>query len=138
MLRLVHPAREGQGTDPPKRRKGRRAPTLSLTAEEVRHLRAALRNIARAYGSTAMLARALGITACSLKNCRKNGYRLSGIFAIRLASAAGVSVESLLSGTMSEASRCETCGHRPGTGQRLVTAGKSEEPRPWPTGGGAA
>jgi hypothetical protein len=135
MLRLVHPAREGQ--DPPKRRKGNRTPALSLTHEECQHVRAALRNAARACGGNKALALALGIPAGSMHNFRLRKYRLSGTFAIRLAKVMGVSVESILSGAMADASRCETCGHRPGTG-RLVAASKSEEPRPWPTGGGVA
>ena len=36
MLRLVHPAREGQ--DPPRPSKGGRPAALSLTAEEGRHV----------------------------------------------------------------------------------------------------
>ena len=51
MLRLVHPATAGQGPGPSKRRSP--SPSLSLTSEEVRHFRAALCNVARAYGSIA-------------------------------------------------------------------------------------
>jgi hypothetical protein len=56
-LRLVPPPGEG----PPGRRKGGpRAASLSLTSDEVRHLRAAVTAVARSYGGKAGLARALG------------------------------------------------------------------------------
>ncbi len=60
-LRLVHPAPGGQGTDPPRRRKGSHSPALMLTAEERQHLRTFLRNLARAFGSWPCLADAMGV-----------------------------------------------------------------------------
>ena len=52
MPRLLHLVGQGQGTDPPARRKGRPSPALSLTDEEARAVRAAARNIARTrFGS---------------------------------------------------------------------------------------
>jgi hypothetical protein len=124
MLRLVHPALGGQGTDPPVRRKGTRSPALSLTHEEVRHVRAALKNTARAYGGNEVLAAVLGITRNALNVAAGNRARLlSGTFAIRLARAAGVAVEAILTGALTAAGRCPTCGHRAGDG-RIVAGGE--------------
>jgi len=47
---------------------------------------------------------------------RDHGRRPSGTFAIRLAKAAGASVESILSGSLGGASRCKACEHRLGDG----------------------
>ncbi len=136
MLRLVHPAPQGQ--DPPKRRKGHHAPALSLTDSEVRHLRAALKNLRRTCDSWAAIAQATGIGEDTLKRVAyERKHRPTGTFAVRLAKAAGVSVESILTGTITDAGRCASCGHRPGTGRRAAPA-KSEEPHPWPTGGSVA
>ena len=138
MLRLVHPAPTGQGTDPPKRRKGHHAPALSLTDEEARRVLVTLKNLRRSFGSWACLATAMGVQERTLTSVAyERKHRPTGTFAVRLAKAAGVSVESILSGTITDAGSCPTCGHRPGTG-RLVAHAKSEEPRPWPTGGGVA
>lgn len=111
MLRLVHPAREGQ--DPlARRRKGTKPDALSLTPEEHRHVRAALRNTARAYGGLDVLAIVLAVPVKTLYRIGVPSRGISGTFAIRLARAAGVSVEALLSGTVADASRCPTCGAR--------------------------
>lgn len=118
MLRLVHPAPAGNSTDPPARRKGARSPSLSLTADEVRHFRIYLRNLARAYGTWGCLATVMGMNEKSLHNARGyRGRRPSGALVIRAAQAGGVSVESVLSGVLGDASRCPTCGHRSGSGQ---------------------
>ncbi|MFT3768513.1 MAG: transcriptional regulator [Minicystis sp.] len=117
MLRLVHPAPAGQGTDPPARRKGARAPSLSLTPDEARHVRAALHNARRAFGSWGCLAAVVGCGVNSLKQSRP-GLAL----AVRVAQAAGVSVEAMLSGALTAAGRCPTCGHRAGDG-RIAAAG---------------
>ena len=123
MLRIVHPAPAGQGADPPGRRKGRRRPALFLTNEEVRHVRIALKNAARAYGGTDVLAMVMGLPKGTLYQATKPRHRPSGILAIRLAKAAGVSIEAVLSGTLSAAGRCETCGHRIGDGRLARAAG---------------
>lgn len=133
MLRLVRPAPEGQGIGAPSRRKGARAPSLSLTAEEVRHARAALRNTARAYGGFACLAAVMGLTVDALHAASGNrGRNLSGTFALRLARAAGVSVEAVLTGVLGIAGRCPTCGHRAGDG-RIVASEHGD-----PAGSGGA
>ncbi len=98
MLRLAHPAPRGQGTDPPKRRKFTRAPALKFSDDEVRLVRAALNNAARTYGGLDVLAAAMGVPAATLYRIQK--HRPSGIFAIRLATAAGITVEAMLSGKL--------------------------------------
>ena len=122
MLILVHPRPEGQGTGSSKARRPRPSPALVLSDEEVRYVRAAVRNTARAYGGVAVLADVMGVPADTISGvltCRK--HRASGTFAIRLARAAGTSVEAILTGAISEATRCNTCGHRVGAGR--VAAG---------------
>ena len=125
MLRQVHPPpRGGQGIDPPRRRKGARSVSLLLTAEEMRHVRAAARAACRAYGGADVLAAVMGVPIQTMHGatipsaCRP----LSGTFAIRLAAAAGISVEAVLTGKLNAAGRCPTCGHRAGDG-RVVPAG---------------
>ena len=88
MLRLVHPAREGQ--EAPARRKGVRAPSLSLTPEEQRHTRAAAKNIARTFGGVAKLAVALGVNDATMSREPSPG------FAIALARVSGMSVDAVL------------------------------------------
>jgi hypothetical protein len=93
-LTLVHPAREGEG--PPKRRRpGLPAPSLSLTPDEARHLRASIRNLARArYGSLVKLGAALGINEATF---RRKG---SPALAVAIWRVTGVPVEELLRGKL--------------------------------------
>ncbi len=102
MLRLVHPPSGGNGTDPP-RPKGARSAALSLSSEEVRRVRAALTNASLAYGGVDVLASVMGVPPASLYRvkCR----RPSGTLAIRLAAAARVPVEVMLSGKLAVARR---------------------------------
>jgi hypothetical protein len=126
MLMLVHPAPAGQGIDPPGRRKGRHSSALNLSPTERRHLAAALHNLRRAFGTWACLADAMGvredllIKAASPQSPRPGSPAL----ALLVARAAGMSVEAVLSGTLSAAGRCATCGHRVGDG-RLAAGGAS-------------
>jgi hypothetical protein len=94
MLRLL--PQPGEGQDPPKRRRGIPSPLLSLSADEVRHLRAAIRNIARTYGSLAALARTLGVKAGVLTSKTRPHPGL----AVALWRLTGVSVEAMLSGKL--------------------------------------
>ena len=95
MLTLVHPPGEGQ--DPPKRRRGTPSPSLSLTAEEARHLRASIRNVARVhFGPLAALARALGVPPGTLTRKRHP----SAALAVALWRLTGIPVEVLLSGKL--------------------------------------
>jgi hypothetical protein len=95
MLRLAHPASAGQGTDPPKRRRGFSAPVLSLTADEARAVRAAARNIARTYGSLRKLAAALGVHPNAFTAKKGPGPGL----AIALARVSKMSVDAVLGWT---------------------------------------
>ena len=114
MLRLLRPDTPGQGTDPPKRRKGSRSPSLFLTPDEARHVRAALTATARAYGGMDVLATVLGVPVGTLYNLASASKCPSGILAIRLAAAASMTVEAVLSGKLTEAGRCPTCGAKKG------------------------
>jgi hypothetical protein len=116
MLRLVHPAPEGQPTDPPARRRGHKAPALFIADEEARHLRATIKNTGRAYGSVACLAAAIGVKPGVLSSKR----RPSAALALAVARAAGMTVEAVLGGKLSAAGRCAACGSR--VGDRPVTA----------------
>lgn len=109
-LRLL--PKPGAGQDPPKRRK-RPSAALILSDEEVRHVRQALKNLAFALGGNDVTAQVLGISKNSV-NGAKNGpkHRPSGTLAIRIAKAAGVSVESILTGAVTLTGRCPTCGRR--------------------------
>lgn len=121
MLRLVHPRPEGQGTRPSRRRGP--SPTLSLTPEEKRHLRATLKNLRAAYGSWACLAEVMGMSSESLKNAAHSPRAGSPGVALRAAQAAGMSVEAVLghAGTLTAAGRCTACGSR--VGDRPMRAG---------------
>ena len=95
MLTLVRPAAQGQ--DPPKRRRGIPSPALSLTIDEARHLRASIRNIARAkYGTLRKLAAALGVKPSSLTRKQLPSAGL----AVALWRLTGTPVEALLTGKL--------------------------------------
>jgi len=110
MPRLLRLVGAGQGTDPPKRRRGFPAPTLSLTPEEARHVRLAIRNIARTFGSFANLARAVGVE----RNALNRKGRPSAGLALAVARVAGISLDAMLRGTVQLADRCPTCGTKTG------------------------
>ena len=119
MLRLVHPPPEGNSGDPPHPGKLR----LRLTSEEVRRARIAIRNIARAYGSYGCLGAVLGISGKNLERVVNSRRRdPGGVLVIRVAQAAGVTVESILTGQLNEAGRCKACGARLASG-RAVPSG---------------
>ena len=117
MLRLVHPAPKGQETP----RRQRRRDIHSLTKDERRHLRAALLNLRRAYGSWACLADAMGQSIHTLQSTASGSPGL----ALRAARAGGMSVEAVLSGKLSPAGRCEACGSRLGDRPALAIGGAS-------------
>ena len=111
MLRLIHPQQGGQSTRPSK---GRRSAALHLTPEEAQHLRAAIRNVARAYGGMDVLAAVVGAPVTTFRKALSRRRRPSGILAIRVAQAAGMSVAALLTGQLADAGRCAACGSRIG------------------------
>jgi hypothetical protein len=97
MPRLLHVVGQGQGTDPPRRRKGRPSPALSLTDTEARALRASIRNIARArFGTLRKLAAALGVRPDVLTSKRR---RPSAALALAVARVADMSVDAVLGRT---------------------------------------
>jgi hypothetical protein len=94
-LRLVPPP--GEAPAPPARRhKGNPSPALSLSDDEVKHLRAATRNIARTFGSIRALARALGVDPGMLTRKKRPGPGL----AVALWRLTGIPVETLLRPTL--------------------------------------
>jgi hypothetical protein len=93
MLRLVHPAPAGNDGPRPPRRRGTRASSLSLTEDEARHVRAAIRGAARTYGSLAALARVIGVWSEVLT--KKSVPHPGLVFAV--ARIAGLSVDAMLS-----------------------------------------
>lgn len=119
MLRLVHPPPKGQGSGPTRAR--RTSAALLLTPTERQHLGAALQNLRRAFGTWACLADAMGVPVVTLKS--HGGGKRAGVgLALRTARVAGVPVESILSGSITLAGCCPTCGARPATG-RLAAGG---------------
>jgi hypothetical protein len=92
MLRLAHPAPAGQGTDPPKHRRGFPAASLSLTDIEARACRAAIGNVARTFGSKRALAAALGVKPGVLSS---KGRPHPGL-AVALARLSGMSADAVL------------------------------------------
>ena len=93
MPRLLRLVGQGQGTDPPKRRRGVPSPALMLTDTEARAVRAAIANVARTFGSKRKLAAALGVDAGSLS---KTTHRPGPALAIALARVSGMSVDAVL------------------------------------------
>jgi hypothetical protein len=82
---------------PARRRKGIPSPSLLLAPDEVRHLRAGIRNLARErYGTVAALARALGVDPNVLTRRR----RPSPALAVAVWRLTGVPVEVLLRPTL--------------------------------------
>lgn len=106
MLRLVHPAKQGQGTRTPK---GRLSPALYPTPEERQRIRAAIRNLARAYGGLDVLAAVTGVARKTLVGA---GQQTSYAVAVLVARAAGVPVEQILSGRPVVAGACAVCGRK--------------------------
>ena len=110
MLRLVHPAPGGQGTDPPRRRKGLPSPSLSLTSDEARNVRTAIRGAARVLGSLVKLARAVGVKPGTLTG---KGRPSAGL-AVAVSRVAGLSLDAMLAGKLTDAGTCPTCGAKRG------------------------
>jgi len=106
MLRLVHPAPQGQETRSSSRRK---SDALTPTQEEQRRIYAALGNVARAYGGRDVLAVVMGVSRKILEGRKKPR---SYAFAVLLARAARIPVEQILSGKPHEAGACALCGRK--------------------------
>ena|SRR6185437_15941255 len=107
MLRLVHP--DG-GDNVPSRRHHTQSPQLSLTSEETRHLRTAIRGLAKTFGSVQALADAIGVKPGTLVPSRQ----LSAGIALAISRVTKVSVDVLLSGRLTDAGVCPACGAKRG------------------------
>jgi len=105
MIRLVHPAPPPQPPPPPRRR----AALVRLTEEEHRHARTVLRNVRPMFGSWAALAKILGVRPQTLSHALEPGRGAPMLF-FRVAQAAGISFEEMLSGRLTVAGRCNHCG----------------------------
>src|SRR4051794_28654835 len=112
MLHLVPDPSENQGPRAPRRRKRRGCTVSSLTPDENRFLRAALHNLRRSAGTWAALADMMDVAEVTLTHAACGVSRGSPGLALRAARVAGVHVEALLSGTITEAGKCPTCGTR--------------------------
>lgn len=109
MLRLVHPAPQGQEIRAPKRPLFRR----TLTAEESKHVRAAMKNLCRFYGGWAPIAELTGFAKNTLKHSAHNPReRISAGMALAIAELTRIPVEHLLSGRPREIGVCPTCGRK--------------------------
>jgi hypothetical protein len=106
MLRLADPPDGGQGTDPPRRRKGARPPSLSFTETEAHNVRTAIRGAARTLGGLAALARKIGVGERTLHGKRCPGPAV----ALAVARVAGLSLDAMIAGKLTDASKCPSCG----------------------------
>jgi hypothetical protein len=98
-LRLL-PSPGDAPAGPKRRRAGIPSTALSLTPDEVKHLRAAIRNVARArYGTLVKLAAALGVAPGVLTRKRPPGAGL----AVALWRLTGIPLDSLLRPTLAAA-----------------------------------
>ena len=113
MLRIVHPAPAGQGTDPPavtKKKKRHKIPPITL--EEAGRLRSAVRNLYVQFGSSwSCIAAVLDVSAAGLQDIARGRNRGSAAVALRVARVSGISVEALLLG-LADAGKCSTCGQK--------------------------
>lgn len=98
MPRFAHPPTGGQETDPSEPRPYARCPALMLSREEAQRVRTATRKVAHALGGFKALAARLDVPVATVHGAANPRQRPTGIFAIRLAAAAGVPVEVLLGG----------------------------------------
>lgn len=111
MLHVVQALNEGQ--EKRARKYKPRNPAFLPTSEESARIRAAIRNLSRAYGGRDVLAAVLNVRQHLLTEvvCRKS--RGSYALAILLSRAAGISLEALLS-PLKSVEICPTCGARKG------------------------
>ena len=102
-LRLVRPA------EPPKARSKRHHRPPVFNAAQERQLRATLQNAARAFGTWACLADAMGMTKGALGDAMRR-RRTSPEVAVRLAFATGISLDALLRPGVVIVGKCCACG----------------------------
>jgi hypothetical protein len=112
MLRLVHPAPKGQEkrtSTVPKMGLGRKCAALVPTIEEQKHIRAAIRNLAYAFGGFDVLSEVTGVPLGTLRHANQSA---SFALAVIVARAARIPVEQLLSGRPHEVGACALCGRK--------------------------
>jgi hypothetical protein len=104
----------GQGTGAPARRPYHRSPSLSLTPDETRRLRAALHGLKARLGSWRAVGVAMGgVHARTLTSVANGANRGSAALVLLAARVARTTVERLLS-PPAAADRCPHCGARRG------------------------
>jgi hypothetical protein len=103
----LHLVKDEPPTPRHRRDRGRR----QLTDVQVQRLKLTTRNLVRAYGSPDCLAEVTGLAVDTIHDLqgRRRG-RFGTLTAMRIAKAAGVTVEHLLSGKFTLANQCPTCG----------------------------
>ena len=85
-----------------------------FTAAQEAWIRVALRNARASFGTWACLAHAMGVQKGALADAVRGRNRVSAEMVIRLASATGMSVDTLLHPSIVAAGRCPTCGRSRG------------------------
>lgn len=115
-LTLVRPSTEGQDGGRVRRRRtphARLAP--KFTPAQLTRIRAVIRNLRAAYGSYSCLAEVTGIAKNSLSSVASDPTRATLGFVHRLARAAGMTVDALLTaGLVPIPDVCPTCGRKGG------------------------
>ncbi len=105
------PPEIGQGSGAPARRPYHRSPSLSLTPDETRRLRAALRGIKARLGTWRDVSAAMGgVNTRTLYRVACGAERGSPALVLLAARVAGTTVERLLSPGVVDAARCAHCG----------------------------
>jgi hypothetical protein len=101
LVRLLDPSK-------PAPRKKRRTPVFTEAQEA--WIRSALRNARALFSTWACLADAMGASKNSIMAAASGKGRVSAVIVVRLASATGLSVDTLLHPSIVAAGRCPTCG----------------------------
>jgi hypothetical protein len=83
----------------------------SLEPEQQENVRGALRALYMRYGTWLALGRAMGVGKNQLRLVMGKRYAPSAGLALRAAKLAGMHVEDVLAGKLSEPERCPTCRH---------------------------
>ena len=84
--------------------------SADLTPDEQRHVKAAIAFLAKRYGSYRKLAETTGTKRATLIQAASKRGSVSAGIALRVSRAAGVPLESILSGAWPPAGACPHCG----------------------------
>jgi hypothetical protein len=101
LVRLLDPSK-------PTRRQKRRVHVFTEAQEA--WIRSALRNARALFSTWGCLADAMGVNKGAVTDAACGRNRVSAEMAIRLASATGLSIDTLLNPSIVAAGRCPTCG----------------------------